>query len=392
MESRLVIILSSFSAENEDGEDDKETDAKDGDKDSKKDKKKDGDKKDADKKKKKEEKKKEPKKPKIESIKEPLEFTVRVVDMLEPSEKMLTQSREKLQALNEHDELKTKKETALNALESFGIEVRERLYQETYEESATDEEKEKFGAKCSEVSDWIDEEVTPDTELEPLESRLKELKELTAGWFARVREHLDRPEVLAALDQMINSSAVFLEKAKNKTGDDGYFTLTELETLGTKLEDVAKWREEEVAKQEEQPKHEMPKLTTNVIAEKALELDREVKYLLNKAKIVKAEKDKERMKKEADEKKEKEAEEKKAKKERKKKKKEANATVVEEGEGGSDSEQKPEGGGEETEEKAPDTDDEGKHCCTVIPQPQSHHPYDFQITSSTNLSPTFSGT
>ena len=37
--------------------------------------------------------------------------------------------------------------------------------------------------------------------------------------------------------------------------------------------------------------HEMPKMTTSLIAEKALDLDREVKFLYNKVKIGKAEKD-----------------------------------------------------------------------------------------------------
>ena len=40
----------------------------------------------------------------------------------------------------------------------------------------------------------------------------------------------------------------------------------------------------------------------SLIAEKGVELDREVKYLVNKAKIAKAEKDRERLKKEAEEK------------------------------------------------------------------------------------------
>ena len=44
----------------------------------------------------------------------------------------------------------------------------------------------------------------PDTEVAVLEEKLKELKDLTASWFARVREHLDRPEALGALDQVSN--------------------------------------------------------------------------------------------------------------------------------------------------------------------------------------------
>ncbi len=265
------------------------------------------------------------KKPKIETLKEALDFEVRIVDLPRPSDKLVKESKDKLKALNERDALKIKKETALNNLESFVIDTRERFYLEVYEDSVTDEEKESITAKCTEVSDWIDEEYTPDIDVKELEDRLKTLKELTSGWFARVREHLDRPEALGALDKMLNTSTNFLAKAKNKTGDDGYFTEAEVTKLETKLEEIQKWRDEAVKEQEKQPKSEMPKMTTSLIAEKGLDLDREVKYLINKAKIAKAEKEKERLKKEAEEKLAKEKEE----KEKKKKKKEANETEKE---------------------------------------------------------------
>ena len=87
-----------------------------------------------------------------------------------------------------------------------------------YEKSSTEEEREKISAKCSEVSDWIDEEVMPDTDLKLLEEKLKELKDLTISWFARVKQHTERPEALDALKQMINTSETFIGKAKNATG------------------------------------------------------------------------------------------------------------------------------------------------------------------------------
>ncbi|XP_059087977.1 hypoxia up-regulated protein 1-like isoform X2 [Tigriopus californicus] len=279
---------------------------------------------DKDKKKDKEDKKKKEKaakKPKIETIKEPLEFVTKIVDLTPMSEELITESMAKLKALNDVDELKTAKETALNSLETFVIDVRDKLYQELWEKSSTEEEREKFSAKCSEISDWIDEEVSPDTELEPLETRLKELKDLTSSWFARVREHVDRPEALGALNQMMNTSHNFLGKAKNKTGEDGFFTEKELETLEKKIQDITKWRDDKLADQDLQPMSEMPKMTASSIAEKALELDREVKYLINKAKIAQAEKEREKRLKEAEEKKAKEEAEKKKKKKDKKKKK-----------------------------------------------------------------------
>jgi hypothetical protein len=92
---------------------------------------------------------------------------------------------------------------------------------------------------------------------------LKELKELCATLFARIREHTDRPEALEALTKMINSSEYFLGKAKNSTSvADGYFTATELETLEKKVAEIKLWKEAAEKDQKDQPMHEMPKLTT----------------------------------------------------------------------------------------------------------------------------------
>ena len=124
----------SFSDEGEEGakEGDKAKDGKD-----KKDDKKDDKKKKEEEKRKKEEKKKKELKPKVETIKEPLEFDFRPVDLAEPAEKLVKESKAKLKALSDHDEEKMKRATALNALESFVIDTRDKLYQEIYEDSAT---------------------------------------------------------------------------------------------------------------------------------------------------------------------------------------------------------------------------------------------------------------
>merc|ERR1719328_890411 len=95
------------------------------------------------------------------------------------------------------------------------------------------------------------------------------------------------------MNRMINSSEHFLAKAKNSSGVvDGYFTQDELDKLEKKLKETIEWRDQAVKDQEAQPMHEMPKMTTSLIAEKALDMDREVKYMYNKVKIGKAEKDK----------------------------------------------------------------------------------------------------
>ena len=86
--------------------------------------------------------------------------------------------------------------------------------------------------------------------------------------------------------------------------------------MESKIKETVEWRDQAVKDQEAQPMYEMPKMTTSLIAEKALDMDREVKYLYNKVKIgkAKAEKDKEKADKEK---------EKKSKKKKKSKSKDA---------------------------------------------------------------------
>ena len=83
--------------------------------------------------------------------------------------------------------------------------------------------------------------------------------------------------------------------------------------MESKIKEINEWRDQAVKDQESQPMYEMPKLTTSLIAEKALDMDGEVKYLYNKVKIgkAKAEKDKAKAEKAAEKDKEKKAKKKK---------------------------------------------------------------------------------
>merc|ERR1712142_357132 len=112
------------------------------------------------------------------------------------------------------------------------------------------------------------------------------------------------------------------------TGDEGFFKEKELEAFEKKVVEVETWRDEKLAAQDEHPLSEMPKLTVSMIGQKIGDLDSEVKYMVQKAKMVKAEKERAKRLKEAEDKKAEEA----AKKAAKKKKKESAAEGEEEAE------------------------------------------------------------
>jgi len=337
---------------------------------------------------------KEPKKPKIETVKTdlPSESTRNDIELLDGD--TFEASKTKLAELNKADQDRAAREGALNELQSLSFDMQEKMYEEEYESASTEEEREKIKAECSTASDWLDEEAGVDTPLEEFKGRLKTLKDLMAPINARVKEHRGRPEALEKLEQVFNTSTSFLEKSKEflvkpkpkvvetekeptetdaktveekasdpkpekteKVGEEGLFKQKELDALAKKIEEVKKWRDEKVAEQDAAPLSEMPKLTVSLINSKIHDLESEVQFLIQKAKMVKAEQERAKRKAEADAKKaeeEKKKQEKKAKKEKKKNESEATDDKSEE----EPVKEEPEGGKEEQSEKKPEEGEE----------------------------------
>merc|ERR1740137_454966 len=272
-------------------------------------------------------KSKEPKKPKVETVKVELETDGSRNDLELLDGEGFNSSRTKLDALNQADLDRLAIETALNELQSFSYDLSDKLEEDEFQAASTSEEREVVVAECSKVSEWLDDEAGLFTPVEEFTSKLKVLKDLSAPIMARAREHKERPEALEMLRQSINSSNVFLEKSKQKVGDDGLFKEKELDSLKKKIAEVEKWRDGKLVEQEKTPLSEMPKLTVSMIKSKMQDLDSEVQFLIQKARMVKAEQERAKRKVEAEEK---EAEEERLKKEKKAKAKEANSTDGEE--------------------------------------------------------------
>lgn len=227
-------------------------------------------------------------KPKIITIKEPILFEETTISLKPMSPEQLDSSAKKLDALNEHDRQRTRRETALNQLETLVIDARSKLDTEEYSEATTDEEAEKILVACTEISDWLYEDGA-DADAETYERRILEIEELTHELYARVWEHHERPEALKALNQMLNGSALFLNNAKNLTKannpEKDVFTDVEIETLNRIITDTTNWKDKMVLEQEKQKKSMPVLLSVKMITEKMAALDREVKYLVNKLKI-----------------------------------------------------------------------------------------------------------
>lgn len=222
------------------------------------------------------------------TIKEPIiaEETILSIDVL--NKKQLSSSAKKVQIFNNIEKELNRRATALNNLESFVIDIQNKLYEDEYSQASTKEEIEKIKAACSQISDWLYDDGS-DADADTYEKKLDELHSLTRELFARVWEHKERPEALKALHQMLNHSSHFLENAKNLTKttnpEKDVFTDVEVESLEKLITETTEWRDKIVKEQKATKKNEPVKLTVKLLMDKMAALDREVKYLVNKIKM-----------------------------------------------------------------------------------------------------------
>uniref|UniRef100_A0A8C5TRU4 Hypoxia up-regulated protein 1 n=1 Tax=Malurus cyaneus samueli TaxID=2593467 RepID=A0A8C5TRU4_9PASS len=198
----------------------------------------------------------------------------------------LKSSMKKLQDLTIRDLEKQEREKSANSLESFIFETQDKLYQEEYQFVSTEEQREEISKKLSEASSWMEDEGYAAATKE-LKDKLSELKKLCRNLFFRVEERRKWPERLAALESLLNHSTIFLRGARMIPESDQIFTEVELSTLEKAINETTIWKNETLAEQNKLTPTEKPVLLSKDIEFKIAALDREVQYLLNKAKFAK---------------------------------------------------------------------------------------------------------
>ncbi|XP_041766166.1 hypoxia up-regulated protein 1 [Anopheles merus] len=227
-------------------------------------------------------------KPKIVTLKEPIPSKVELAYVVPLDGELFDASAKRLSALDEVDKAKKRRETALNALESYVIDAQVKLDEQEYASCATETEIETIRKRCGEISEWLYEDGS-DADAETYETKLEELRGVANEVYARHWEHQERPIALNALKQMINGSEGFLRSARNLTKDTNpekdVFTAVEIETLEKAIRITVEWRDTEVAEQEKLARNAPVRLTVKDITDRMGLLDREVKYLVNKLKL-----------------------------------------------------------------------------------------------------------
>uniref|UniRef100_A0A4W3JDT9 Hypoxia up-regulated protein 1 n=1 Tax=Callorhinchus milii TaxID=7868 RepID=A0A4W3JDT9_CALMI len=196
--------------------------------------------------------------------------------------------------LSDRDFEKQEREKVANTLEAFIFETQDKLHQDEYQAVSAQDGRDQISAKLSEVSTWLEEEgYTANTK--ELKAKLLELRKLCKDLFFKVDERRKWPDRLAALDSMLNHSSIFLRGARMIPGDDQIFTEVELNMLENVINETIVWKNTTIAEQNKLSPTVKPILLSKDIEAKLSVLDREVKYLLNKAKFAKPKPKKEKV-------------------------------------------------------------------------------------------------
>jgi len=181
------------------------------------------------------------------------------------------------------DQMKLAVERAMNNLESFIFEFRDKLEDEDVLKMTSEEEREKIRGKLSATGDWLEEDGWEADE-ETLKGKLKDLKEVTKDMTLKLNEAIERPKALSALLSSLNITEVFFDSMKKMPHADEIYTEKDIKDLKKVHQEVKDWLMATWKKQNETSATDKPVLLTKDLISNSGKLDREIMYLINKAK------------------------------------------------------------------------------------------------------------
>jgi len=216
-------------------------------------------------------------------VTETIQFAVEDVGVPSMSKKTFDASVIKLKALEARDQLKKAIEKARNHLESYISESRERLEEEQTQKLSSTTEREKIEKELTEVYNWFDEEGY-DADEDTLKKKLKLIKDSTKELNNRIIEAEERPKAIAGMLQTLNLSSLFSESMLSMPDAKEIYTDKDLKDLSKIFGETKAWFMTTWNKQNETDSNKNPVLLVKDIKHHQGKLDREMMYLLNKAK------------------------------------------------------------------------------------------------------------
>eukprot|EP00112_Aurelia_sp_Birch-Aquarium-sp1_P011540 Seg2425.2 transcript_id=Seg2425.2/GoldUCD/mRNA.D3Y31 product="Hypoxia up-regulated protein 1" protein_id=Seg2425.2/GoldUCD/D3Y31 len=216
-------------------------------------------------------------------VKENISLTMTETDIPTIGENTFAASVKLLDELHKKDLAKAENERAKNSLETFLYEFRDKLDGETIEELSSEGEREKIRAKFSEISDWIDEEGF-DSTADVYKSKLKELESATDDLRFRMIEHEFRPKAIKELLSSLNLTNVFMKQLTAMPESKEIYSEKDIKDLEKVAAEVTEWLGLNWKRQNETDPKTKPVMLVKDIKATQGKLDRELLYLINKAK------------------------------------------------------------------------------------------------------------
>ena len=118
-------------------------------------------------------------------IRENIKFERVDVDLLDWQKQTFDETRIKLAAIKEKEKEKRKRAAAINALETFLFDLRDKLEQDEFIKCSKEEEREKVRSKLDEVDAWLGE-TDAAIPLKDFQDKLAELKNVSRDIMFRV--------------------------------------------------------------------------------------------------------------------------------------------------------------------------------------------------------------
>lgn len=217
-------------------------------------------------------------------LREEISFTQTKLDFLDLTNESILDSRKKLEFIKEKEREIKKKAMAVNSLESFLFDTKDKLSQDEFVLCSTESERETISEKLTQATDWLDE-ADINVETKEYKEQLNILKKACKDVFFRIKEKKLRPKKLDELKEVMNKSVEFLETIRNLTGgEDQPLTQVQFDTFEKLINLTKQWEIKLLEEQSKVADYGYPKLLSTDISDKAESLRREVGYLVTKIK------------------------------------------------------------------------------------------------------------
>jgi len=217
-------------------------------------------------------------------IREEIKYTQMVFDYNDLDKNEVTAAKKKLDSIKEKERELKRKAQAVNNLESFLFDSKDKLSQDDFISCSTEEERTAISAKLTEVTDWLDE-ADFNTETTEYIEKLALLKKATKNVNYRLKEKKNRPKKLDELKEVLEKSVKFMDSIRNVTGgEDQPVSPAQLASLEKIINSTKDWQVKLIDEQSKIKVYEDPKLTSVDINDKIDAIKREVSYLVTKIK------------------------------------------------------------------------------------------------------------